>query len=228
MGKHRILIVDDEADIIELLEYNLTREGYSVYKALTGEEAVKIAREKEPELIVLDLMLPGIDGLEVCRILKRNPQTEKIPVIMLTAKSEDIDIVSGLELGAVDYVTKPFSPKVLIARIRAVFRRDTISIDTDEDAIKIHDLMINATRRIVMQNNEKIDLTASEFDILYFLASHPGWVYSRDRIISAVKGDDYPVTDRSIDVQIVGLRRKLGPSGDLIETVRGVGYRFKE
>lgn len=228
MGKHRILIVDDEADIIELLEYNLTREGYSVYKAFTGEEAVKIARDKEPELIVLDLMLPGIDGLEVCRILKRNPQTEKIPVIMLTAKSEDIDIVSGLELGAVDYVTKPFSPKVLIARIRAVFRRDTISIDTDEDAIKIHDLMINATRRIVMQNNERIDLTASEFDILYFLASHPGWVYSRDRIISAVKGDDYPVTDRSIDVQIVGLRRKLGPSGDLIETVRGVGYRFKE
>jgi two-component system, OmpR family, alkaline phosphatase synthesis response regulator PhoP len=228
MVKHRILIVDDEADIIELLDYNLTREGYTVYKALTGEAAVKTAREKEPELIVLDLMLPGIDGLEVCRILKRDSKTEKIPIIMLTARSEDIDIVSGLELGAVDYVTKPFSPKVLIARIRAVFRRDRVSDNADESVIVIHDLTINATRRIVTQNGQRIDLTASEFDILFFLASHPGWVYSRDRIISAVKGDDYPVTDRSIDVQIVGLRRKLGKAGDLIETVRGVGYRFKE
>ncbi|MBN1880406.1 response regulator transcription factor [bacterium] len=228
MAKHRILVVDDEADIIELLQFNLEKEGYQVLTAMTGEAAVKAAQAKLPELIVLDLMLPGIDGMEVCRILKRDARTSAIPIIMLTAKTEDIDIVAGLELGAVDYVTKPFSPKVLIARIRAVFRRDSVIDGVDESAITIHELTINATRRIVMVGEDRVDLTASEFDILHFLASHPGWVYSRDRIITAVKGDDYPVTERSIDVQIVGLRRKLGSAGDLIETVRGVGYRFKE
>ena len=228
MAKHRILIVDDEADILELLQFNLEKEGYQVLTAATGESAVRTAQAKLPELVILDLMLPGIDGMEVCRILKRDARTANIPIIMLTAKTEDIDIVAGLELGAVDYVTKPFSPKVLVARIRAVFRRDSIPEGLDESVVQVHDLTINATRRIVMVGDDRIDLTASEFDILYFLASHPGWVYSRDRIISAIKGDDYPVTERSIDVQIVGLRRKLGNAGDLIETVRGVGYRFKE
>ncbi len=228
MAKHRILIVDDEADILELLQFNLEKEGYQVLTAATGESAVRTAQAKLPELVVLDLMLPGIDGMEVCRILKRDARTTNIPIIMLTARTEDIDIVAGLELGAVDYVTKPFSPKVLIARIRAVFRRDSAPEGTDENVIAVRDLTINATRRVVTVGDERIDLTASEFDILYFLASHPGWVYSRDRIISAIKGDDYPVTERSIDVQIVGLRRKLGAAGDQIETVRGVGYRFKE
>lgn len=228
MAKHRILVVDDEADIVELLKFNLEREGYQVLTATTGEAAVNAARSKLPDLILLDLMLPGIDGMEVCRILKRDPHTAVIPIIMLTARTEDIDMVAGLELGAVDYVTKPFSPKVLVARIRAVFRRDFISGTQDENVISVHELTINATRRAVTVGEDRIDLTASEFDILFFLASHPGWVYSRDRIITAIKGDDYPVTERSIDVQIVGLRRKLGSAGDLIETVRGVGYRFKE
>lgn len=227
MMKHRILVVDDEADILELLRYNLVKEGYQVLTASTGEMAIKTVFEMMPDLIVLDLMLPGIDGLEVCRILKQDTRTVSIPVIMLTAKTEDIDIVSGLELGAVDYVTKPFSPRVLIARIRALFRRNRIS-GGDESSLSIHGLTMNTAKRTVTCNGKRIELTASEFDILYYLASHPGWVFSRDRIISAVKGDDYPVTDRSIDVQIVGLRRKLGPMGDIIETVRGVGYRFQE
>ena len=229
MAKKRLLIVDDEADILELLRYNLEKEGYQVFAAATGEAAVELATEKIPDLIVLDLMLPGIDGMEVCRILKRDPRTMDIPIIMLTAKTEEIDVVTGLELGADDYVTKPFSPKVLIARIRTVFRRDQKPEKSgNEEIIEVHEMEINATRREVKINNERIDLTATEFDILYFLASHPGWVYSRDRIITAVKGDDYPVTERSIDVQIVGLRRKLLEAGDYIETVRGVGYRFKE
>jgi len=227
MIKHRILVVDDEMDILELLRYNLEKEGYQVYTAATGETAVQIATEKMPDLIVLDLMLPGIDGMEVCRILKRDNRTSDIPIIMLTARTEDVDIVTGLELGAEDYVTKPFSPKVLIARIRTIFRRErTSDRPSDETMIRVHNMVINATRREVRVNDELVTLTASEFDILYFLASHPGWVYSRDRIITAVKGEDYPVTERSIDVQIVGLRRKLGDAGDYIETVRGVGYRF--
>lgn len=228
MPKHRILVVDDETDIVELLKFNLEKEGYQVLTAVTGEAAINVARNKLPDLILLDLMLPGIDGMEVCRILKRDPETAVIPIIMLTARTEDIDMVAGLELGAVDYVTKPFSPKVLVARIRAVFRRNYVSGNKDEKVISVHEMTINATRRAVTVGEDRIDLTASEFDILFFLASHPGWVYSRDRIITAIKGDDYPVTERSIDVQIVGLRRKLGSAGDLIETVRGVGYRFKE
>ncbi|HPQ39380.1 MAG TPA: response regulator transcription factor [bacterium] len=229
MAKHRILVVDDEMDILELLKYNLEKEGYHVYTAATGEVAVDLATEKMPDLVVLDLMLPGIDGMEVCRILNRDPRTMDIPIIMLTARTEDVDIVTGLELGAQDYVTKPFSPKVLIARIRAIFRRDQKpERGTEEEKIRIHDMVINATRREVRVQDEPVDLTATEFEILYFLASHPGWVYSRDRIITAIKGEDYPVTERSIDVQIVGLRRKLGDAGDVIETVRGVGYRFKE
>lgn len=229
MAKHRILIVDDELDILELLKYNLEKEGYQIYTAATGEVAVDVAMDKIPDLVVLDLMLPGIDGMEVCRILKRDSRTMHIPIIMLTARTEDIDIVTGLELGAEDYVTKPFSPKVLIARIRTIFRRDRKSDGgVKEEIIRVHDMVINATRREVRIQNETIILTATEFEILHFLASHPGWVYSRDRIITAVKGEDYPVTERSIDVQIVGLRRKLGDAGDYIETVRGVGYRFKE
>lgn len=228
MAVKRILIVDDEEDLLELLRYNLEKEGYQVFSAATGEVAVQLATDKIPDLILLDLMLPGIDGMEVCRVLKRDSRTQNIPVIMLTAKTEDIDIVTGLELGADDYITKPFSPKVLIARIRTVFRRERhTGSGMEEEIIEVHDLVINATRRHVTVAGNTIDLTATEFDILYFLASHPGWVYSRDRIISSVKGDDYPVTERSIDVQIVGLRRKLQESGDSIETVRGVGYRFK-
>jgi len=228
MAGEKILVVDDEEDILELVTYNLTKHGYRVSCVASGEEALKSVRHEPPDLILLDLMLPGADGLEVCRVLKQSTETAGIPIVMLTAKSEDVDIVSGLELGAEDYVTKPFSPRVLVARVRAVLRRKRVEVPAETSAIRIHDLTINPSRHEVLVDDVSISLTASEFRILHFLARRPGWVFTREQIIGAVKGDDYPVTDRSVDVQIVGLRKKLGPAGHLIQTVRGVGYRFKE
>ena len=228
MSKEKILVVDDEEDILELVKYNLAKEGYQVVSALSGEQALTRAREDNPDVILLDLMLPGLDGLDVCRHLKNNPNTSAIPVIMLTAKVEDADIVSGLELGADDYITKPFSPRVLLARIKAVLRRRKQEETEDTAIIKIHELIINPGRCEVLANDQQLVLTATEFRILNFLARRPGWVFTRDQIINAVKGEDYPVTERSVDVQIVGLRKKLGTAGKNIETVRGVGYRFRE
>jgi two-component system alkaline phosphatase synthesis response regulator PhoP len=229
MPKERILVVEDEEDILELVRYNLVKEGYQVTGALTGEDALKKARAEVFDLIVLDLMLPGIDGLDVAKKLKSDQKTEHFPILMLTAKGEEADIVTGLELGADDYVTKPFSPRVLIARVRAILRRKTGKPD-EEDAsmLRIHDLEIDLGRRSVLVSGQAVDLTYTEFQVLYILARRPGWVFTRGQIVDAVRGDDYPVTDRSVDVQIVGLRKKLGPSSRYIETVRGVGYRFKE
>ena len=227
MTKKKILVVDDEEDILELVRYNLSREGYEVTCASSGEDGLKAARNELPDLIVLDLMLPGIDGLEVARILNGNNTTKNIPVIMLTAKGEEADIVTGLELGADDYITKPFSPRIMIARIRAVLRRKTKEVD-DEAVIRINDITLNPGRHEVLVNEEPVQLTFTEFGILNFLIRRPGWVFTRSQIVDAVKGDDYFVTDRSVDVQIVGLRKKLGSAGKNIETVRGVGYRFKE
>jgi two-component system alkaline phosphatase synthesis response regulator PhoP len=226
--KERILVVDDEEDILELVRYNLEKDGYRVMSVTSGEEALEAIREEFPDAIVLDLMLPGQDGLDVCRKLKSAPDTNSIPIVMLTAKGEDADIVTGLELGADDYVTKPFSPRVLLARIRAVLRRKSKEALTEDSVIAIGDLTINPARHEVKVGIKPVTLTATEFSILQYLARRPGWVFTRDQIISAVKGDDYPVTERSVDVQIVGLRKKLGDSGNVIETVRGVGYRFKE
>jgi len=228
MAREKILVVDDEEDILELVRYNLTKEGFQVECALSGEEALAKLKELHADLILLDLMLPGMDGLEVCRRIKRSSATEKVPVIMLTAKGEDADIVTGLELGAEDYVTKPFSPRVLLARIKAVFRRQRQEPFDDTTVLAVHDLTVNPSRYEVLVKGKPILLTAGEFRILHFLIRRPGWVFSRDQIITAVKGDDYPVTERSVDVQIVGLRKKLGTAGNLIETVRGVGYRFKD
>jgi len=228
MAKERILVVDDEEDILELVRFNLAREGYPIICATSGEETLKIARKEHPDLIVLDLMLPGIDGLEVAKALKNDIKTRDIPIIMLTAKGEEADIVTGLELGADDYVTKPFSPRILVARVRAVLRRGASEGVGDESVLKVHNLLIHPGRREVLVNGEQAHLTFTEFGILNFLARRPGWVFTRSQIVDAVRGDDYPVTDRSVDVQIVGLRKKLGPSGKYIETVRGVGYRFKE
>ena len=228
MAKERILAVDDEEDILELVRFNLEREGYQVTCAASGDETLRAVREAYPDLIVLDLMLPDIDGLEVTKVLKSDPKTKSIPILMLTAKGEEADIVTGLELGADDYITKPFSPRVLIARVRAVLRRKTEEITDDSSFTKIHNLVIHPGRREVLVEGEKVDLTFTEFGILYCLARRPGWVFTRFQIVDAVRGDDYPVTDRSVDVQIVGLRKKLGKAGEYIETVRGVGYRFKE
>lgn len=229
MSKEKILVIEDDEDIAELLKYNLEKEGYQVIWSNTGESGIKAAGTKQPQLMLLDIMLPGIDGLEVCKALKRDVKTEIIPIIMLTAKGEEADIVAGLELGAEDYITKPFSPRVVIARIRAVLRRrDSETKAVNNDIIKIHDLAIHTGRHEVKYKGKKMDLTLTEFKLLQFLAARPGWVFTRYQIVDGVRGDDYPVTERSVDVQVVGLRKKLNGAGKYIETVRGVGYRFKE
>lgn len=228
MAKEHILVVDDEEDILELVQYNLVREGYQVKGALSGEDALKKIAKESFDLIVLDLMLPGIDGLEVAKQLRNDKKNQFVPIIMLTAKGEEADVVTGLELGADDYVTKPFSPRILVARIRAVLRRKAVEPVDDSAVISIHGLEIHPGRRTVSTEDGPVDLTYTEFQVLYILARRPGWVFTRSQIVDGVRGSDYPVTDRSVDVQIVGLRKKLGSYGKFIETVRGVGYRFKE
>ncbi|MBN1552336.1 response regulator transcription factor [bacterium] len=228
MANAKIVIVDDDPDILELLEYNFAREGYQVFCFGTGEGAVEKIREIVPDCLILDLMLPGMGGLDICKRLKQEPLLEWIPVIMLTAKGEDADVVTGLELGAEDYVTKPFSPRVLLARVRAILRRKVHSLEEETQQLKSRQIMLIPALRDVRVSGESVELTATEFDILYFLMKRPGWVFQRNQIITAIKGDDYPVTDRSIDVQIVSLRKKLGKAGSCIKTVRGVGYRFQD
>ncbi len=228
MQKKRILVVDDEEDIRKLVIYNLSRDGYMVDSAVSGEEALKITKKNIPDLILLDLMLPGIDGLETARRFKNDSSTSSVPIIILTAKGEEADIVTGLELGADDYVTKPFSPRILNARVKAVLRRKQQPGTRQDDFIRIFNLELEPGRREVKVCGKTVELTFSQFQLLHFLIKRPGWVFTRDQIIDAVQGDDYPVTDRSVDVQIVALRKKLGPCGKYIETVRGVGYRFRE
>jgi two-component system phosphate regulon response regulator PhoB len=227
MANEKILIVDDEEDVLELVRYNLDKNGYKVETAATGEQAIAKARAKLPDLIILDLMLPGIDGLDVCKKLKDDTKTQNIPVIMLTAKGEETDVVTGLELGADDYVTKPFSPKVLVARIRRVLQRP-IARNLEKASVKIHEMTIDPSRREVLVKNKPVELTFTEFNILYTLAKRPGMVFTRYQIVDSIHGEDYLVTDRAIDVQIVSLRKKLGIYEKYIETVRGVGYRFKD
>ncbi len=222
------MIVEDEEDIFKLLQYNLTREGFDVDGMSRGDGAVDAIARRKPDLVLLDLMLPGMGGLEICRLLKGKPETAGIPVVMLTAKGEESDVVVGLQMGADDYVVKPFSMKVLLARLQAVLRRRE-QVPVLADAIlKVHDLTINPGRHEVLCGKSAVELTVSEFRVLHFLARRPGWVFTREQIVDGVKGLDYAVTDRAVDVQMVSLRRKLGKRGDLIETVRGVGYRFRE
>ncbi|MCK9171644.1 MAG: response regulator transcription factor [Treponema sp.] len=229
----KILIVDDEAPILELVRYNLEKEGYGTVTAENGTEALRLARSENPSLVILDLMLPDMSGLDVCRVLKNDTKTMAVPIIIVTAKTEDADIVAGLELGADDYVTKPFSPKVLIARIKSVLRRmenagRQTSLTSDE--IVVHGIKINPLKHEASVADVPVDFSATEFAILIFLAQHPGQVFSRQQIINAIKGESYPVTDRAVDVQILGIRRKLDAAGagDAIETIRGVGYRMCE
>ncbi len=223
-----ILVVDDEDDLLELVRYNLTKAGYRVSCVSTGEEALSHARRQPPDLIVLDLMLPAVDGLEVCRRLKADAKTRDIPIIMLTAKSEESDVVRGLERGADDYITKPFSPRVLAARVKALLRRQESQRAAEmETTIDVHELSIHPGRHEVTLAGKPLELTYTEFSLLAFLAKRPGWAYTRMQIVDAVKGEDYPVTERSVDVQVAGLRKKLGRFGSYVETVRGVGYRFR-
>jgi two-component system phosphate regulon response regulator PhoB len=226
MADELILVVEDEADIQELLEYNLMKAGFRVDCAETGEEGLVAAREHAPDLVVLDLMLPGLSGLEVCRRLKSDPDTAEVPVIILTAKGEEEDIVAGFEAGADDYVTKPFSPRVLNARVGAMLRRRQNTNREADGVLRVFDVTIHPGRHEVLVGDDPIRLTNTEFRILHFLASRPGWVFTRNQIVRAVHGEDYPVTGRSVDVQVAALRKKLGTAGRHIETVRGVGYKL--
>lgn len=225
----KILVVDDEQDILDLLNVNLSRERFIVRCVSSGESALQLVSDWLPDLVLLDLMLPGLDGLEVCRRIKQNPQTEHIAVIMLTAKGEELDVVTGLQLGASDYIAKPFSVRILLARIRAVLRtHHVVKDEPDQQVIKRFDLHIDPGKHKVTLANETLNLTFTEFKLLQFLASKPGWVYSRYQIIDALRGENYAVTPRSVDVQIVSLRKKLKHAAVYIETVANVGYRFKE
>ena len=228
MSRESVLVVEDDEDILELVRYNLQKDGYRVRCEVSGEDGVAAARAEVPDLIVLDLMLPGIDGLEVCRRLRQDPRTDRIPVVIVTAKGEEADVVVGLELGADDYVTKPFSPRVLLARLKAVMRRVGRETVDEQAVLRLGDLVIDPVRHQAEVQGHPIDLTLTEFRILAFLARRPGWVFTRTQIVETVRGEDYPVTDRSVDVHIVALRRKLGACAAQIETVRGVGYRFRE
>ncbi len=226
--KQSVLIVEDEEDILALLHFNLVKAGYQVDCAACGEEGLQKISEKLPDLVLLDLMLPGIDGLEICRRLRQQEATAQLPIIMLTARGEEQDVVQGLELGADDYVTKPFSVKVLLARIQTVLRRraEGESVSTPEELV-LGELRIHPGRNLVQVAGDNVELTYTEFRVLIALASRPGWVFTRYQIVNTVRGEDYAVTDRAVDVQIAGLRKKLGPCGHYIETVRGVGYRFR-
>lgn len=222
------MVVDDEEDIVELVRFNLTREGYAVTGVFSGEEALKSFKAGFYDLVILDLMLPKMDGFSVAKRMKRDTSLAIVPIIMMTAKAEESDIVAGLEIGAEDYITKPFSPRVLVARVRSVLRRSYQIKMHSKPVIKSEALMIDMRRHAVFVKGHPVNLTYTEFELLSFLAARPGWAFSRSQIVDAIRGFNCAVTDRSVDVQIVGLRRKLGPYSHCIQTVRGVGYRFKE
>jgi len=224
----KILVVEDDKNITELIAYNLRAEGHEVLVAATGEAGLGIAQREKPDIMILDLMLPGIDGYQVCRRVRQNEELARLPILMLTARTEEQDQVSGLEMGADDFMTKPFSPKVLSTRIKALVRRQAEPVEVSTSPlIQIHGIRIDPHRYEVTVNGTLVNLSATEFAILKHLASNPGWVFSRNQIIDAVRGDNYPVTERSVDVQILGLRKKLLDQGRYVETVRGVGYRMK-
>lgn len=228
MAQKKILVVEDEEDIQELVRYNLIKEGYQAHCVGSGEAGLKEARKIFPDLLILDLMLPEMNGLEVCRQLKSDLNTQPIPIIMLTAKGEETDIVLGLEMGADDYVTKPFSIKVFLSRVRAVLRRAQGLESGESEVLNFMDLQIHTGKHEVRVKGQLVKLTYTEFMILDFLSKRPGWVFTRGQIVDAIRGDGYAITDRAVDFQIVGLRKKLGTVSKYIETVRGVGYRFEE
>ncbi len=229
MAKPKILVIEDEADILEVITYNLEREGHKVVSCRNGEQGLSRIRTDNPDLVILDLMLPGMDGVEVCRQVKSDPVTRAIPVIMVTAKSEESDIVLGLGIGADDYITKPFSPKELVARVKVVLRRGPLREQSGGgERVVRGKLTIDLARHEASMGDAGLTLTPTEMRLLHFLASHPGRVFPRSHLLSRVIGEDALVTDRNIDVHVRALRQKLGPAADVIETVRGVGYRFAD
>jgi DNA-binding response OmpR family regulator len=227
-ARERILVIEDEPDIREIMEYNLVREGFRVGTAADGHEGLQRARTEFPDLILLDLMLPRVDGIEVCRQLKGDPDLRAIPVIMVTAKSEGNDVVAGLEAGADDYIVKPFNTKELMARIKAVIRRGQWEAPRQRERVVVQGVVIDSGRHVVIVDGEPANLTATEFRLLHFLSTNPGRVFTRNHLITRVIGGDAVVIDRNIDVHVGSVRKKLGEHRDLIQTVRGVGYRFQE
>lgn len=230
MGQETIAIIEDEPDILEILEYNLSREGFKVLSSQNGDEGLDLVRRETPDLLLLDLMLPGTNGLEICRQLKTDEDTKAIPIIMLTAKSEESDVVLGLGLGADDYICKPFSPRELVARIQAVLRRGPVKVEDkkEEQRLVREGLVVDSMRHQVFVDGEEAPLTATEFRLLGFMMSHPGRVFTREQLVMRAIGQDAVVIDRNIDVHIRAIRKKIGSYRGLIETVRGVGYRFQE
>lgn len=230
--KKKILIVDDEKDIVDLVAYNIEREGYSSLKAHDGRTALELIKKHRPDLVILDLMLPGIDGLEVCRLLRKDPATEKIPIIMLTAKSEPVDKIIGLEIGADDYLAKPFNVRELLARLKALLRRAEIRPGVAAaGSFSWNRLTVNYDACEVRVDGKRIDLGAKEFKLLKFFTLHPGRVYSRDQLLTEVWGDEAFVEPRTVDVHISRLRAAIEPDRDnpgYILTVRGLGYKFTE
>ena len=226
MGRNKILIVEDEQDISEMIAYNLEKEGFETALASDGEDALPLARSERPDLVVLDVMLPGMDGLEICRAIRRDPELAHLPVIMLTARAQETDKIVGLELGADDYITKPFSPKELVARIRAILRR--VAKPRPASAIRAGVLEVDPLKHRASLEGEPLALTSTEFGILHYLASRPGEAVTRQTIIMDVLGYSADVYDRTVDTHIKTLRKKLGPARGYIETVRGKGYRFRE
>ncbi len=229
MSKKKIVVIEDEPDILEVLSYNLKREGYEVFNASDGLRGLALVKREVPDLVLLDLMLPGMDGVEICSTIKKDAQTSSTLIIMVTAKGEESDIVLGLGVGADDYISKPFSPKELVARVKAVLRRGVL---VDKEAVKdkiiLGDLTIDIIKHKVTINQLEVKLTATEFRLLHFFASNPGRVFSREQLLNRALGDDVVIVDRNIDVHIRGIRKKLDIDPPIIETIRGVGYRMAE
>jgi two-component system alkaline phosphatase synthesis response regulator PhoP len=228
MEKTKIVVVEDEADILEVIDYNLSKEGFDVSSSTDGLEGMALVQKEIPDLVLLDLMLPGIDGIEICRTLKADSATRSISIIMVTAKGEESDIVLGLGIGADDYVLKPFRPRELIARVKSVLRRGRLKEEVNEDIVSIDGMVIDCNRHEVRLEGKKINLTAMEFKLLHFLASHPGRVFTREHILNNVSSEDAYIIDRNIDVHIRSIRKKLDKQRDLIETIHRVGYRFRD
>ena len=224
----KVIVIEDEPDIQEIIVHNLLRDGYQVEATPNGERGLELVRRLDPDLVLLDLMLPGLDGVEVCRRMKTDPRTRAVSIIMVTARGEESDVVLGLGLGADDYVSKPFSPRELMERVKAVLRRGPLQDHQSRERIVVGDVVIDAGRHELRVASKRVDLTASEFRLLHCLASQPGRVFTRDQLLNRVAGEGTFIDDRNIDVHVGAVRRKLGAHRHLVETVRGVGYRFHD
>ena len=226
MKRPKVVVIEDEPDLVEVVSYNLKREGYQVASAMRGDEGLNLVRNQSPALVILDLMLPGMDGLSVCQQMKADPITRDIPIIIVSAKGEESDVVIGLGMGADDYLGKPFGPRELLARVKAVLRRGAVRNENQKERIVVGELLIDSARHEVRVSDQLVKLTATEFKVLYQLVSHPGRAFSREQLLNRVVGEGVVVVDRNIDVHIRSIRKKLRVCSQMIQTIRGVGYRF--